>query len=273
MKKERLDKLLVEKGLAESREKAQRLIMAGMVSVDGQKVDKAGTKVKKDSKIQVKEKERYVSRGGYKLEKGLKVFPASPEGKTCLDVGASTGGFTDCLLQHGAEKVYAVDVGKNQLSEKLKNDPRVISLEKTNARYLTQKEIPERIGFFVSDVSFISLLKILPQLCPLIEEGAEGIILIKPQFELSKREVKGGVVREPALHSKALRTVVDGLEKSCYCVLDLSFSETWGPEGNIEFLAYLKKTDSLDCKGKITEKRINTVVEEAHRRFRESKGV
>jgi len=213
MKKERLDKLLVEKGLVESREKAQRLIMAGVVFVNRQKVDKPGTKVKTDSDIQIKKKEKYVSRGGYKLEKGLKVFGVDPSGLVCLDIGASTGGFTDCLLQYGAKKVYAVDVGKNQLHEKLRNDERVVVLEKTNARYLTEEHIPEPVEFFVSDVSFISILKILPAICSLIKEGAKGIILIKPQFELSREEVKGGVVKEPFLHEKAIKKVIDGLEK------------------------------------------------------------
>ncbi|WP_457639541.1 TlyA family RNA methyltransferase [Persephonella sp.] len=268
-KKERLDKLLVQKGLVESREKAQRLIMAGVVFVDGQKVDKAGTKVKTDSQIFIKEKEKYVSRGGYKLEKGLEFFKAVPAEKICLDIGASTGGFTDCLLQYGAEKVYAVDVGTNQLHEKLKSDSRVISLEKTNARYLTKDQIPENIQFFVSDVSFISILKILPEICSLIDEGAEGIVLIKPQFELEKNEVRGGVVKEPSLHIKAVEKVVRGLEKSCYCVKGLTFSETWGPEGNIEFLAFLEKKSNGECKGLVNRAVIEKVVEEAHKKFRE----
>ncbi len=269
MKKERLDKLLVEKGLVESREKAQRLIMAGVVFVDGQKVDKPGTKVKTDSNIWIKEKEKYVSRGGYKLEKGLEVFGADPSGLVCLDIGASTGGFTDCLLQHGAKKVYAVDVGKNQLHEKLRNDNRVVVLEKTNARYLTEEHIPEPVDFFVSDVSFISILKILPVICSLIKEGAEGVILIKPQFELSREEVKGGVVKEPSLHEKAIKQVINGLEESCYCVKGLTFSETWGPEGNIEFLAYVEKNSDGRCRNRLTEEDIKRVVQEAHSRFRE----
>ncbi len=268
-KKERIDKLLVDKGFVESREKAQRLIMSGAVFVNGQRIDKPGTKVKTDAKIYIKEKERYVSRGGYKLEKGIKVFNPDIKGKICIDIGSSTGGFTDCLLQHGAKKVYAVDVGTHQLHEKLRKDPRVVLLEKTNARYLTKKEIPESIQFFVSDVSFISILKILPNICDLIENGAEGIILIKPQFELSKKEVKGGVVKDPDLHQKAIKKVIQGLEESCYCVKDITFSETWGPEGNIEFLAYLiKKDDNSQCKGKISDEKIKKVVETAHEKFR-----
>ncbi len=269
-KKERLDKLLVEKGLVESREKAQRLIMAGLVFVNNQKVDKAGTKVKVNSDIFIKERERYVSRGGYKLERGIKVFNWNVKDKVCIDIGASTGGFTDCLLQNGAKKVYAVDVGKNQLSEKLRNDSRVISLEKTNARYLTEREIPEKLDCFVSDVSFISILKILPNLCKFLKEDAEGIILIKPQFELSKSEVKDGVVRDKSLHIKAITNVLDGLKSSCYCVEDLTYSDTWGPEGNIEFLAFLKKGNN--CTDKVDLNKIISVVEEAHRQFLKSKG-
>ncbi len=274
-KKERLDKLLVEKGLVESREKAQRLIMSGVVFVNNQRVDKPGTKVPFESNIYIKEKEKYVSRGGYKLEKGINVFKPDVRGKICIDIGSSTGGFTDCLLQHGAKKVYAVDVGKNQLHEKLRKDERVVVLEKTNARYLTEKEIPEKIDFFVSDVSFISILKILPNLCPLIKDHAEGIILIKPQFELSKEEVKGGVVKDKSLHKKAIKKVIEGLENSCYCVKDISFSETWGPEGNIEFLAYvIKKKEDEKCESlgdRITDEKIEEVVYEAHETFQKEK--
>jgi len=274
-KKERIDKLLVEKGFVESREKAQRLIMSGVVFVNKQKVDKPGTKVPIDADIFVKQKEKYVSRGGYKLEKAIKVFHPDIEGKVCIDIGSSTGGFTDCLLQHGARKVYAVDVGTHQLHEKLRNREDVVVLEKTNARYLTEKEIPEKIECFVSDVSFISVLKILPNLCPLIKDFAEGVVLIKPQFELSKEEVKGGVVKDPLLHEKAIKKVIIGLEKSCYCVKKLSFSETWGPEGNIEFLAYvIKRPEEKECdelREKITDDFIKKVVEKAHKKFKEEK--
>ncbi|SNZ06564.1 23S rRNA (cytidine1920-2'-O)/16S rRNA (cytidine1409-2'-O)-methyltransferase [Persephonella hydrogeniphila] len=266
-KKERLDKLLVDRSLVESREKAQRLIMSGVVFVNGERIDKPGTKVKTDSIIFIKEKEKYVSRGGYKLEKGIKVFKPDIKNKICIDIGSSTGGFTDCLLQHGAKKVYAVDVGTYQLHEKLRNDPRVVVLEKTNARYLTEKEIPEKIEFFVSDVSFISILKILPNICDLIKDKAEGIILIKPQFELSKGEVKGGVVKDPELHKKAIKKVIKGLEESCYSIKDLSFSETWGPEGNIEFLAYVSKDSTSKQKNKISDEKLEKVVEEAHLKF------
>ena len=266
MKKERLDKLLVDKGLVESREKAQRIIMSGVVFVNGQKITKPGTKIKTDSQIYIKEKPKYVSRGGYKLEKGIKVFKPDIKDKICLDIGASTGGFTDCLLQYGAKKVYAVDVGTNQLHEKLRKNPRVISLEKTNARYLTEKEIPEKIDFIVSDVSFISILKILPNLCNLLKEEAQGIILIKPQFELSKEKVKGGVVKDKQLHIEAIKKVIKGLEESCYSVIDIDFSETWGPEGNIEFLAYIKKDKE---KNLIKPEKITYIVNQAHKKFEE----
>ncbi len=266
-KKERLDKLLVERGFVESREKAQRLIMAGKVFVNNQRVDKAGTKVGVNSFIFIKEKEKYVSRGGYKLERGIKVFNWDVKDKVCIDIGASTGGFTDCLLQHGARKVYAVDVGRNQLNEKLRLDERVISLEKTNARYLNEDIIPEKLDCFVSDVSFISVLKILPNLCNLLKDNAEGIILIKPQFELSKKEVKDGIVKDKNLHIKAIKNVLSKLEESCYCVKDITYSDTWGPEGNIEFLAFLKK--GKDCKSDEVFNKIEKVVEEAHKKFKE----
>ena len=265
--KERLDKILVEKGLAESREKAQRLIMSGVVYVNGQRVDKAGTKVKRDSKIFIKEKEKYVSRGGYKLEKAIKSFSPHIKGKVCLDIGASMGGFTDCLLQNKARKVYAVDVGTNQLHEKLRKDSRVISLEKTNARYLSSRVIPEKIDFFVVDVSFISVLKILPAISSLLVKNGEGIILIKPQFELSKKEVKGGVVKDKKLHFKAIQKVIDGLCEHNFDVLNLTFSETWGPEGNIEFLVYVKKNDGNQCEVLISSEKIIKIVEEAHEKF------
>jgi len=268
-KKERLDKLLVERGLVESREKAQRLIMSGKVFVNNQRIDKAGTKVGVNSFIFIKEKEKYVSRGGYKLERGIKVFNWDVKDKVCIDIGASTGGFTDCLLQNGARKVYAVDVGSNQLNEKLKSDKRVISLEKTNARYLNEDIIPEKLDCFVSDVSFISVLKILPNLCKLLKDNAEGIILIKPQFELSKKEVKNGVVKDKNLHIKAIKIVLSKLEESCYCVKDITYSDTWGPKGNIEFLAFLKK--GKDCKSDEVFNKIEKVVEEAHKKFKEKR--
>ncbi|GAB6071645.1 TlyA family rRNA (cytidine-2'-O)-methyltransferase [Venenivibrio stagnispumantis] len=262
--KERLDKLLVDRKIVETREKAQALIMSGVVFVNNQKITKAGTKVPIDANIYIKEKMPYVSRGGFKLQKALQVFNLDVKDKICLDIGASTGGFTDCLLQYGAKKVYAVDVGTHQLHEKLRNDPRVISIEQFNAKYLSEKEIPEKIDIFVCDVSFISVLKIFPNICNLLKDEAKGVILIKPQFELSKEEVKGGVVKDKNLHIKAIKKVIEGLNESCYCVLDIDFSETWGPEGNIEFLSLVeKKKDS--CK-EIDMEKIIKVVEEAHKK-------
>ncbi|PMP64032.1 MAG: TlyA family rRNA (cytidine-2'-O)-methyltransferase, partial [Sulfurihydrogenibium sp.] len=261
-KKERIDKLLVDRGLVETREKAQALIMAGVVFVDNQKVDKAGTKVSVDSNIEIKEKLPYVSRGGFKLEKGIKVFNVDVKDKVCLDIGASTGGFTDCLLQNGAKKVYAVDVGKNQLHEKLRKDPRVVSIEEFNARYLTSQQIPEPIDILVSDVSFISITKILPNICNLLKDNFVGIILIKPQFELSKKEVKDGVVKDKQLHEKAIKSVVEVLTQSCYCVKDLDFSPIKGPKGNIEFLALIEKKKE-GCKN-VDENKIKQVVNQAH---------
>lgn len=258
--KERIDKLLVDRGLAETREKAQALIMSGAVLVDGQKVDKPGTKVKIDSNITLKEQLPFVSRGGFKLQKALEVFNINPKDKVCLDVGASTGGFTDCLLQHGARKVYAVDVGKHQLHEKLRKDPRVVSIEEFNARYLSEKEIPEKVDIVVCDVSFISTTKILPNLCNLLKDNFEGVVLIKPQFELSKREVKDGVVKDPQLHIKAIKSVACALSESCYRVVNLDYSPIKGPKGNIEFLAHIKREGQ-----QIDDEKIIQTVEKAHR--------
>ncbi len=264
--KERIDKLLVDKGLVESREKAQVLIMSGVVFVNNQKIDKPGTKVPTDANIHIKEKMPYVSRGGFKLEKGLKVFNLDVKDKICLDIGSSTGGFTDCLLQNGAKKVYAVDVGKNQLHEKLRADSRVISIEEFNARYLTENEIPEKIDILVCDVSFISITKILPNICNLLKEDFKGIILIKPQFELSKKEVKDGVVRDKELHFKAIKSVIESLMQSCYCIKDLDFSPIKGPEGNIEFLALIEKK-SEDCKA-LPDGHIKNIIDKAHENLR-----
>jgi len=266
VQKERIDKLLVDKGLVESREKAQALIMSGVVFVNNQKIDKPGTKVPTDANIYIKEKMPYVSRGGFKLEKGLKIFNLDVKDKICLDIGSSTGGFTDCLLQNGAKKVYAVDVGKNQLHEKLRADSRVISIEEFNARYLTENEIPEKIDILVCDVSFISITKILPNICNLLKEDFKGIILIKPQFELSKKEVKDGVVRDKELHFKAIKSVIESLKQSCYCIKDLDFSPIKGPEGNIEFLALIERK-SEDCKT-LPDEYIKNIIDKAHEGLR-----
>ena len=240
--KSRLDQLLVARGLFESREKAQRAIMAGDVTVDERIVDKAGTRIAEDAIITVKAAERYVGRGGLKLEGALTHFAIDPQGATCLDIGASTGGFTDCLLQHGAAKVWAIDVGHSQLDWKIRSDPRVIVREKLNARHLTRDDIPDPIDVCVIDVSFISLSLILPPAVALLSNGAVVIPLIKPQFELRKEQVgKGGVVRDGALHTEAVEKIralvatLPGLRWD-----GVIESPILGGEGNKEFLACLR---------------------------------
>lgn len=239
--KTRLDVLLVEQGLQESRQKAQATIMAGIVYVNNQKVDKPGTAVPNDAHIEVRGKTlRYVSRGGLKLEKAMQTWPIVLEGKTCADIGSSTGGFTDCMLQNGARKVYAVDVGTNQLAWKLRTDPRVVCLEKTNARTLTAQQVPETLDFASIDVSFISLKLIFPALYPLLREGGEVACLIKPQFEAGREKVgKKGVVRDGAVHREVLENFLGHAKAAGFTVLDLSYSPIRGPEGNIEYLGYL----------------------------------
>ncbi|HIC08983.1 MAG TPA: TlyA family RNA methyltransferase, partial [Aquificales bacterium] len=241
-KKERIDKLLVQKGLAPTREKAQALVMAGQVYVDGRKVEKAGERVSPDSRIEVKGGMKYVSRGGYKLEKALKTFGVNPEGWVCLDVGASTGGFTDCLLQHGAKRVYAVDVGTAQLDQKLRQDPRVVSYEKTDARNLTEEHIPEKVDLITVDVSFIPLEKVLPSVVPFLKEGGLIVALVKPQFELSPKDVKKGVVRDPSKRREAINKVAHfAVENLKLSLLGVTKSAPKGPKGNEEFLLLLKK--------------------------------
>ena len=244
--KTRLDVLLVEQGHMESRQKAQAVIMAGSVFVDGQRVDKPGTAVPNDAHIEVRGKTlRYVSRGGLKLEKAMQVWPITLEGKTCADIGSSTGGFTDCMLQNGARKVYAVDVGTNQLAWKLRTDDRVVCLERQNVRYVTEKEIPEKLDFFTVDVSFISLKTVLPAIFRLLAPGASGVCLIKPQFEAGRDKVgKHGVVRDIAVHEEVIASVVDFVRSSGYFPAGLSFSPITGPEGNIEFLLLISSEDS-----------------------------
>ena len=243
MKKVRLDQLVFELGLAESRERAKTTVMAGLVYVNGQKSDKPGTQVLPDAKIEVRgDALPYVSRGGFKLEKALKVFPVDPTGLTCIDCGASTGGFTDVLLKNGAAKVYAVDVGYGQLAWSLRNDPRVISMERTNVRYLTAEQIPEPIDLAVMDLSFISVRLILPAVYPLLKDNAQVVCLIKPQFEAGREEVgKKGVVRDPKVHLEVLERFLDFVPTAGYTVVGLDFSPIKGPEGNIEYLGYLRK--------------------------------
>ena len=237
----RLDLILVERGLVDSREKGQALILAGQVLVDGQKVDKPGHAVAPNSKIELAEQPRYVGRGGLKLEAALDHFSIPVAGKVCLDIGSSTGGFTDCLLQHGAARVYAIDVGTGQLDWKLRNDPRVIVHEQLNARYLSGNEVPEPIDLAVCDVSFISITMILPVLPNLLAKGAGMVILVKPQFELERHQVgKGGIIRDPALHQQACRRVEDAVKQLGFQT-EIIPSPVLGAEGNQEFLLYARR--------------------------------
>ena len=241
--KERLDVLLVKRNLAASREKAKAVIMAGNVYVDGQKEDKPGTTFKEECKIEVRGNTLpYVSRGGLKLEKALNHFDLSVEGKVCTDVGSSTGGFTDCMLQNGARKVYAIDVGRGQLDWKLRQDERVVCMEKTNIRYVTPEDIGEPVEFSSIDVSFISLTKVLLPIREYLTGDGEIVALIKPQFEAGREKVgKKGVVREPATHREVIQKVADYACSIGFDVLELEFSPIRGPEGNIEYLVHLKK--------------------------------
>lgn len=241
--KERLDVLLVKHNLAESREKAKALIMSGIVYVNGQKEDKAGTTFEETVPIEVRGSTlKYVSRGGLKLEKAMDRFGVRLDGKICMDVGASTGGFTDCMLQNGAVKVYSVDVGHGQLAWKLRNDERVVCMEKTNIRYVTPEDIADPIGFASIDVSFISLTKVLGPVKALLEDNGQIVCLIKPQFEAGREKVgKKGVVREPAVHLEVIDMVIDYALSIGFEALNLEFSPIKGPEGNIEYLLYLQK--------------------------------
>ena len=240
--KERLDVLLVKKNLAESREKAKAVIMSGIVYVDGQKEDKAGSMFEDTALVEVRGSTlKYVSRGGLKLEKAMEQFGVGLSGKVCMDVGASTGGFTDCMPQNGAKKVYSVDVGHGQLAWKLRNDERVVCMEKTNIRYVTPEEIPERIQFVSIDVSFISLTKVLGPVQALMEPEGDVVCLIKPQFEAGREKVgKKGVVRDPAVHLEVIQMVASFAGSIGFEALHLDFSPIKGPEGNIEYLLHLK---------------------------------
>lgn len=240
MTKERFDHVVVQRGLAESREKAQGLIRAGQVLVNGQVLAKPGHSIAADAVIEVKAQPRFVSRGGDKLQGAFEAFHISVTGLVCLDAGASTGGFTDCLLQHGAAKVYAVDVGKGQLHWKLRNDPRVVVLEEVNARHLRPAQIPERPAFACVDVSFISLTKVLPAVIAVLQRPAELVTLIKPQFEAGRAEVgKGGVVRDPAVHQAVIARVrAWGSEQPGLAWQGVCESPIKGPAGNVEFLAH-----------------------------------
>ncbi|CAH0541281.1 RNA binding methyltransferase FtsJ like [Oscillospiraceae bacterium] len=246
--KERLDVLLVSLGLAESRAKAQATIMAGEVYVNGQKADKSGMEVDITSNIEVRGSAcPYVSRGGLKLEKALKNFGVDPTGYVCSDSGASTGGFTDCLLQQGASKVFAIDVGYGQLAWKIRNDPRVVVMERTNIRYVTLEDLGEPLDLSVIDVSFISLSLVLPVVKTLLKPTGQVLCLIKPQFEAGKDKVgKKGVVRDPAVHEEVLQNFISLAKSLDFTIRNLTFSPVKGPEGNIEFLAHLSMQPGED---------------------------
>lgn len=287
MKKERLDILLVERGLAASREKAKALIMTGKVLVAEEREEKAGAMVAPDAEIRIKgEPEPFVSRGGYKLLKALTAFAIDLTGKTCMDIGASTGGFTDCMLQHGAKRVYSIDVGYGQLAWSLRQDERVVVLEKTNVRYLTEEQVPEPVDFASVDVSFISLTKIIDAAQTRLKYGGEMVCLIKPQFEAGREKVgKNGVVRDKKVHQEVIERIVQEMQDRKFVVLGLDFSPIKGPAGNIEYLLYIKnqkQEGGIEEKGEKTETavvpegeplvgqtgelevKIQTVVEQSH---------
>lgn len=244
--KKRLDVLLYEKGFCDSREKAKAIIMSGVVFADNQKADKCGVQYDENIKLEIRGNTlKYVSRGGLKLEKAIDKFNLNLRGKVTMDIGASTGGFTDCMLQNGAAKVYSIDVGYGQLSWKLRSDNRVVNLERTNFRNITQEQIPDKIDFFSIDVSFISIKLLLPIARDFLAEGGEAVCLIKPQFEAGRENVgKKGVVRNPLIHLEVVNTIVDFCLGNGYSVINLDFSPIKGPEGNIEYLIHIKKSDN-----------------------------
>lgn len=261
--KKRLDVALFEKGLCESREKAKAYIMAGQVYVNGAKALKSGAAVKDEDKIEVRGKQLpFVSRGGLKLQKAVDVFGVKLENKTCMDIGASTGGFTDCMLQHGAKKVYAIDVGYGQLAWKLRTDERVVNLERTNFRYVTAESIPDIIDFASVDVSFISLKLILPVMRGFLSQNGEAVCLIKPQFEAGREKIgKKGVVRELSTHVEVVKDIYDFVLENGFDVLGIDFSPVKGPEGNIEYLIYIRK--SPEAKSYLT-KDVESIVTSSH---------
>ena len=256
----RLDARIFELGLSESREKAKAFIMAGQVYVNGMKATKAGMTVTAQDQIDVRGGSEFVSRGGHKLKKAMSVFPINLENQICMDIGASTGGFTDCMLQNGASKVYSIDVGYGQLAWKLRSDERVINLERTNIRYVTREQVPDEIDFFSVDVSFISLCLVLPAAYPLLSENGECVCLIKPQFEAGREKVgKKGVVRDKSVHAEVIRKIYDFSIDLGFTVCGLDYSPIKGPEGNIEYLIYLKKGSDENYVADIDE-----VVEASH---------
>ncbi len=266
MAKERLDVVMTRDGLAESRQKAQAIIMSGQVYVNGQKQTKAGAPISAEDKIEVRGKTlAYVSRGGLKLEKAMKCWPIDLNGAVCADIGASTGGFTDCMLQNGAQKVFAVDVGYNQLDYRLRTDPRVVCMERTNARYLSPEVIEQPVDFASVDVSFISLNLILPALRTLLKPEGHVVCLVKPQFEAGKDKVgKKGVVRDSAVHLEVLEHFLEHAHNADFAVLDVDFSPIRGPEGNIEYLGYLQAGAGQPWKGDLA-----ALVEKSHGTLKE----
>ncbi len=264
MAKIRLDVYLTEKGLTTSRERAKSLIMAGQVYIKNQKCDKAGTMLdENETEVEIRgEQLKYVSRGGLKLEKAMEQFPIDLNNKITMDIGASTGGFTDCMLQNGAKKVFAVDVGYGQFAWKLRQDPRVVNMERTNIRYVTPEDIGEKIDFASIDVSFISLKLVLPPAYNLLSDDGEIVALIKPQFEAGRGQVgKKGVVRDKKIHFEVVRTVLDFAAENGFSILGLSYSPIKGPEGNIEYLAFLKKSENIL---NLTDDVIESVVNSSH---------
>lgn len=261
--KQRLDSLIFERGLSESREKAKIAVMMGLVYVDGQKQDKPGTMLSDTVKIEVRgEALPYVSRGGLKLAKAVSAFAVDLAGKTAMDIGASTGGFTDCMLQNGARRVYAIDVGYGQLAWKLRSDPRVVNLERTNVRYLRPEQVPEPIDFFSVDVAFISLKLVLPVVRTFLAEDGLGVCLIKPQFEAGREKVgKKGVVRDVGVHADVVRELTGFALENGFSLLGLTYSPVKGPEGNIEYLMFVQKSDApVSCSPDI-----DLLVKESHR--------
>ncbi len=263
VKKERLDVLLVEQGFFDSRENAKRHIMAGIILVNDVPVDKAGTKVPADARLRIKGHVMpYVGRGGYKLEKAIKTFGIDMTGKVMADIGASTGGFTDCALQNGAAKVFAIDVGTNQLDWKLRSNPQVVNMEKTNIKVVTEETLGEKVDLVSTDVSFISVLKIIPAVKSILKEDGAMAILIKPQFEAGKEKVgKGGIVRDAKVHEEVIADTLAAFEEEGFYTWDLTFSPIKGGSGNIEFLAYLKWEKPETA---VDLMKIHEVVEEAH---------
>lgn len=260
--KKRIDVLLVEKGLCESREKAKALIMAGKVFIGTERCDKAGMTVLENSDLQLKGSLKYVSRGGLKLEKAITSFSINLTDKICMDIGSSTGGFTDCMLQNGAKKVFSVDVGYGQLAWSLRTDERVVSMERTNIRYVTAEQIGTMIDFASIDVSFISLTLVLPVLSSLLNENGEALCLVKPQFEAGREKVgKKGVVREVKTHIEVCEKIFNFLPSCGFSLMGATFSPIKGPEGNIEYLFHIKKVDG---ENKLSIEELTQIVEESH---------